>query len=889
MHDQLFDSVFKAIVRTDIAYKYRSKQFREDAAINLYLRTMREEVNHDLLEYLDKSRKDKYQNENLLCSASTYNNQKDKARAGGAWPENYRERFADMACFLFYYVWDELNKCSDSIIKNNMLEQLKRSIVGAVIKSFDHEGIDTQIEREYADDPVEFVKSTIHIALYEEWESTYLEKLIFSEKKNMDILLINADSEYADNELETLCRKLESSVNKAVGEESSDKIIIGCIRRGSNIKEDFGERDKKKILESDYVCFLIGNELSDKTQKLLSYVSNTFRERNIKVGLFQKEDSKHGMKGLLPVYSAAEKLETDIIRYHSIEEVFLFLIRDFIEYYRETDFSFSVRDKVLVMNGNDVLPLKNHYAYNNEILTNLRMQLEYYRVSVSKSVYDINELEEKIRLYENFMSQNLCLSLQKLDDKDSLYNQALHYMKVFDYEKAKAVLSREELETDLKSAKGMINVEKMRIKEYLKVKRLLVSTIKVTEPDNRKKIRKIYDELVDVSIDSGVDYSVILEYAEYLSDLGEYQDTLSELEKLIHLHDLYGDKRVKDIFEVYILNGEVLLNLHRYDEAAEQYMKAEEACRALENSRIIMIRCNVLAAKAYYYMAEDVKMEIPLERAELIARPAGYLLKKAKMSPQEREIIAEFNHYVGLLNSRLDKPDEAEQFYLRAIEHFNILLDGVEKESASENRILSTMSRTYNNIGVIYKKMKRFEDARDFYTKALNIRKVLYRDNPYKYEDDYTTVCINLGLNCLDRGDSDGALAYFKEVEGIRQRSFRNDREIGDRYPGALAKLGSTYRKIGDFEKAESILLEAYGLFELFDSNRRRWLYVSEANCLSELANVYKNMDNPSESRKYYDKVLQLWSDNREKNPRKADRYIEKIQSEFEDYFIARE
>ena len=80
-----------------------------------------------------------------------------------------------------------------------------------------------------------------------------------------------------------------------------------------------------------------------------------------------------------------------------------------------------------------ILSLQKHPAYNNEILANLHTQLEYYRISNSKSVNEINELEEKIILYENFISQNLMLSLQRLEDKDSMYNRALHYTELMNY------------------------------------------------------------------------------------------------------------------------------------------------------------------------------------------------------------------------------------------------------------------------------------------------------------------------------------------------------------------------------------------------------------------------------------------------------------------------
>lgn len=894
MYEKLFDSLIMAIANEYLEYNALTdavghKLYRKNSGINKLLRNMRDieyttsGMFDDLNEFLD-AYKDRYNKSYDFCSGSAYEYQKQKAEVSGEWSPKIRGQYSYMATALFTYLWTKYNQIENEFERTNKLEKLMDAVIHAISQALDKEWLYDQLKDKYIIDPLKFISSSINISLYEDWETRYVDKTLFQEKDDIKIIIINADQEYDDDKIGLLCMKLGEAVNDAIRDVTDNRISITYLRKGSYIKTSLSENDKKKLVESDLVCFLVGKSIDSKGKSFLEYITTVYKTYDIKVSLFQKEDIKYGIKSLMPVYTTAEIIGADIIKYYNISEVFIFLIRDIIEYYRDAEFSISVEDKTLLINGHSVLPLQEHHLYNNEVLSKLRVQLLHYKELDSKSAYDINELEERITLYENFISQNLCLSMQRIEDKSSSYNQALYYTELFDYDNANKILMNEELDVNLKSAKGMMNIERMRIKEYIKAKRLLISNIKVTSPDDYDKIINLYQNLVDVSIDTGTEYSIILEYSQYLFELGKYRESLAEVRKLINLYELYGDKKVKEITDIYIHIGKVLFELHKYDEAVAYYIKAEENSFKNNNNRLLSIKCNILIAQAYFNMSDAIKMEEPLRKAEEIARKEGYLRKKNKFSDKELEVIAELYHYMGLSNRQMYDNQNAITQYQHSIDSYQKILDGLDKESSLYRRIIVSLSRTYSDIGVAYKYLGNFEDAIDCYLKSLNIRRELYKDNPYKYADGYATININIGLYYIEE-DKDKAIKYFMEAESARFNTFHSDKDMGDRYPGTLAKLGNAYRKLGDIEKAKNLLLEAYRLFDTFEPIRRKWLYTYEANCRSVMAKIYRALDDPVESKKYYEESLEIWGNNRDKNPKKAEKNIQRIQDEFKDYY----
>ena len=97
--------------------------------------------------------------------------------------------------------------------------------------------------------------------------------------------------------------------------------------------------------------------------------------------------------------------------------------------------------------------------------------------------------------------------------------------------------------------------------------------------------------------------------------------------------------------------------------------------------------------------------------------------------------------------------------------------------------------RAYTNLGVVYDNLKKFDTAREFYTKALAI-------NPEDPE-----ILYNIALNYQSAGDNDNALNYMMKASGLNRNN----------YAIRLA-AGNLFYKMNLFREAEAEYAEALKL-----------------------------------------------------------------------------
>jgi len=123
-------------------------------------------------------------------------------------------------------------------------------------------------------------------------------------------------------------------------------------------------------------------------------------------------------------------------------------------------------------------------------------------------------------------------------------------------------------------------------------------------------------------------------------------------------------------------------------------------------------------------------------------------------------------------------------------------------------------ARTLNNVGVIYKRLKQFDEAMTAYTESLRIRQILLgRDHP-----DLIATLSNIGSIHVQNRDFDNAMKYFLEAKRVAIATMgENNISIANilNNIGYLHDLkGDSNQAVEDFETALRIYIMA-GFLEI--------------------------------------------------------------------------
>ncbi|TDV48926.1 helix-turn-helix domain-containing protein [Actinophytocola oryzae] len=146
-----------------------------------------------------------------------------------------------------------------------------------------------------------------------------------------------------------------------------------------------------------------------------------------------------------------------------------------------------------------------------------------------------------------------------------------------------------------------------------------------------------------------------------------------------------------------------------------------------------------------------------------------------------------------------------------------------------------------NNLAIAYRELRRVEEAKQAFEKALAIRMEIGD----RVGQGWTLT--GVGFVGFDQSQFDVAAQHFAHALEIF-------REIGDRHGEgiALANLGDAYRALRDFDKAVPVLDEALALF--LDLEDR----YGEGYTLVKLGNTYSELKRAPEALDYFQRALEL-------------------------------
>lgn len=159
----------------------------------------------------------------------------------------------------------------------------------------------------------------------------------------------------------------------------------------------------------------------------------------------------------------------------------------------------------------------------------------------------------------------------------------------------------------------------------------------------------------------------------------------------------------------------------------------------------------------------------------------------------------------GLFNKRINNYDTAEEYYLNAIELFEMI-----NENGS-HWIQIEIAGTLNNIALLHVDQKRFVEAENEYLEGLSILNSyslsLYND---RKQAIYAKISCNLGTYYADLNRYEDALFFLRESEGIlRSLLSKEYKNYAFDYVSILNNLGLAYDSLNDYNQADLFFKES--------------------------------------------------------------------------------
>ena len=182
--------------------------------------------------------------------------------------------------------------------------------------------------------------------------------------------------------------------------------------------------------------------------------------------------------------------------------------------------------------------------------------------------------------------------------------------------------------------------------------------------------------------------------------------------------------------------------------------------------------------------------------AVLLETLKGYDLRSA----QRANVL----NRLGIAYRNLKRYDEAKTAYAEALK--------LRKELARKepDRYNIDLAWTYNNLGVLYKQLNALSEAEKMHFKAFALRKVLAKREPEKYTFYVTCSMHNLGELYSSLKEDKKARHYFEEAIKIRRELLaRNPKRNIPALATSLQHLADIYVKNGAPDRARALYEEA--------------------------------------------------------------------------------
>ncbi|CAB4013397.1 Nephrocystin-3 [Paramuricea clavata] len=156
-------------------------------------------------------------------------------------------------------------------------------------------------------------------------------------------------------------------------------------------------------------------------------------------------------------------------------------------------------------------------------------------------------------------------------------------------------------------------------------------------------------------------------------------------------------------------------------------------------------------------------------------------------------------------------------------------------------------SRTFNDLGESYTKMGKFDQAKDYYQRALEIREKLLGPHHVNVADSYN----NIGTVYDEKGDLDQAKDYYQRALEIKEKQLG---PIHVDLAVSYNNIGTVYRRKGDLEKAKDYYQRALKIQEKQLGPNQ----VDVATSYNNIGIIYREKGELDKAKGYYQQALEI-------------------------------
>ncbi len=239
------------------------------------------------------------------------------------------------------------------------------------------------------------------------------------------------------------------------------------------------------------------------------------------------------------------------------------------------------------------------------------------------------------------------------------------------------------------------------------------------------------------------------------------------------------------------------------------------------------VKDSSLIAKANYNIAELYRKSTPLtDSAYFYYRNAEKLYRKLNDKFNTAKVL----YGIAVIQKNEKDFIGSEVTSIEAIS----LLESLEKS----NNVRQYISYVYNNLGIVFDELERYDESVNYYNKSLDLKKGLKGD--FKKSIDNTLN--NLADSYKRAGKYSRAIDYYTKL--LKEKSLKNDRP--DIYALILDNYAHALYLIGDLEQIPELYLKALKISDSIDYKGYNSIIINQH--LADYYNSFRNKD----SAKFY-------------------------------------
>ena len=344
--------------------------------------------------------------------------------------------------------------------------------------------------------------------------------------------------------------------------------------------------------------------------------------------------------------------------------------------------------------------------------------------------------------------------------------------------------------------------------------------------------------------------------------------------------------------------GEVFFRLRRIEEAESTFREAAESYRQMPQPQTLLIQAGL--ALALNNHGNALRLLDRLEEAEADLREAVDLRRElARVQPQvhDSDLAMSLNNLAGMLNSVWHLP-EAESTAQEALALYRQLAQSQPEAYAAEiagtlhtlGSVLDNMRRlteaeaayrdsleihrgvrqsfaiseasamTMSNLGIVLRKLRRLEEARDVCAEVTAWYRQLSPQHLEIYKPSLATALNNFGnvlweMRQLDKAKSvyEESLALYRELAEQDSRAFEASLAL------ILSNLGLVEHDLRHLVEAEDLIQEGIVLYRKLAQQYPQAFETSVAMTLANLGIVLKERQKPAQAADTYQEALEIY------------------------------